>query len=146
VRRAALDGCRRVVQFVREPGGEPSERRHFLVLQPARGEDAAAIQHLVNQHRRDFVALANHRRHVFARDGKDLGRLLCNRVAGRRRHARVGKHTRHVSCPPLHHLVPTGTSVDIDRDVSFQHDKKVADGHAFLAQDLTLVDMPQRAM
>ena len=38
LRRAALDGRRRVVQFVREPGGELSERRHLLIVQIARLE------------------------------------------------------------------------------------------------------------
>ena len=52
--RAALDGGRGIIQFVRQSSGQPAERRHFLVLQIVRREDAAPVEHLVHEQRREL--------------------------------------------------------------------------------------------
>ena len=59
-RGAAFDRGRRVVQLVRQSGGQLAERDHLLVVQVARREDPGAIEHLVHEDRRDLMTLANH--------------------------------------------------------------------------------------
>ena len=75
-RGAALDRGGRVVQLVRQPRGQLAEGDHLLVVQIARREDARAIEHGVDEDRRDLVALADHLAEVVPVNGQDRRRLL----------------------------------------------------------------------
>ena len=118
-RRAAFDRGRRVVQLVREAGREFAERDHLLVVQAARREDAGAIEHLVDEDRRD---LRGTRESSPARSSRGTARisdgLLRDRVARRADQAGVGEHAGDVAGPPLHHLVPAGAAVDENGDAA----------------------------
>ena len=59
---AAHHRRRRVVQLVRQAGGQLAERDELLVAQVARGELPRAIDHRVHQRGRDHRALADHLR------------------------------------------------------------------------------------
>ena len=145
-RGAAFDRGDRIVQLVGQSGRELSERHHLLVLQAARREPAAAIEHLVHQDRREFLAVANHLRQMAARDRKNFRELLSDRVAGWADQARIGKHAGYVTGPPLHDLVPAGAAIEIDGDVAAQHDEQIVDWNALGAQNLALAQLTEGAV
>ena len=80
-RGAALDRGRGIVQLVSQSRGQFSEGNHLFVVQVARVEDAGAIEHAVDQDRRDLITLAGQRAEAVARHVQDLGRLLRDRIA-----------------------------------------------------------------
>ena len=96
----------------------------FSSCRLARGEDAGAIEHAVDEDRRDLMTLADHRGQVVARHGQDLRGLLGDRIARRADQAGIRKQTRDVALPPLHDLVPPGAAIDEDGDAPRQHDEQ----------------------
>ena len=145
-RRAALDGRHRVVQLVGQAGGQFAEGDHLLVVQAARREDPGAIEHRVHEDRRDLMTRAGQRGQLITRDGENVRGLLRNGVARRIPHARVGQHTRDVSGPPFHHLVPPRAAVDKDGDVPRQHDVQALHRSARRDHQVPVIQMPQAAV
>ena len=145
-RGAAFYRRRRVVQLVRQASGELAERDHLLVLQAARREVAAAIDHRVDEDRRDRVTLADHRRQVVARDRENLRGFLRDRVRRRADQARVGEHPRHITGAPLHGFVPAGAAVQENGDAAAEHDEERGHGLAFGAQHLSFEELAKRAV
>ncbi len=145
-RGAALDGRRGIVELVGQSGGQFSERDHLLVVQAARCEGAAAIEHLMNEDGRDLVTIVNQRRDIGARYFENFRRLLGDRITRRTDQAGVGKHAADVSAAPFHDLVPSGPAIDIDGDVTGEQDEKARYGHSFCAQYLSFVQPAQRAV
>ena len=74
-RGAAFDRGGRVVQLVGQSRGQFPEGDHLLVVQVARGEDPGAIDHGVDEDRRDLVTLADHRAEMVAMYRQDRRRV-----------------------------------------------------------------------
>ena len=123
-RGASLDGGSGVVQLVCEARGELAERHHLLVVQRARREQAAAIQHLVDEDGRDLVARMDHGAEVLAADGDNLGWFLHDRVVWRTHQARVGEHAGDVAGPPFDDLVSARAAIREDCHVTGQHEEE----------------------
>ena len=95
---------------------------------------------------RDRVTVANHRLEIGARYLENLRRLLGDGIARGTDQAGVGKHAGDVSAAPFEDLVASGPTIDIDGEAAGEHDEEARDGHAFRAQQVSLVQPAQRAV
>ena len=84
-RRAAFDRRGGIVQLVSQSRGQFAEGNHLLVVQVARSEGPGAIDHAVDQDRRDLIALADQLTELVAMDvpGSQWVPARPNRPAGR---------------------------------------------------------------
>ncbi len=120
-RRAAFDGRCRVVQLVRQSRRQFPERDHFFVVQVAGSEGADAVQHGVDQDRRDLMALGDHRAQVVAMHHQHLGGLLRERIARWAGNAGVREYAGDVARPPFHDFPRPGAPVDEYGEAPRQH-------------------------
>ena len=106
----------------------------------------AAIDHRVDEDRRDLVTLGDHRGQVLAWDGEHLRGFLRDRIGRRTDQARVGQHPGDVSIPPLHQLVSPGAPVDEEGNAAAQDHEESNNRRTFGAQDLAGIEMSQRSV
>ena len=142
---AARDRRRRIVQFVRETGGQFAEREHLLVMQLVGSEQPRAIDHHVDQHGGQLEAVANHLRKVIAIEGERLDRFFRDDVARRSRHSRIRQEAGQVAAPPFGDLSRSRAPVDRDRQVAREQDEQPR-RHLHRSEDeFTQGDMKQLA-
>ena len=126
-RRAPLNGRRWIIQLMRKPCRQFAKRYHLLVVQVARVKHACAIQHHVNQNRRDL-----HSSRGSARAAQAPSRQLFEHDCRLQRHRglpggltsrEVGQHARHIAP----HAIPSSSfgpapAIDKDRQMSAEND------------------------
>ena len=81
-------------------------------MQVARREHASAIEHRVDEDRRDVLTLADHLVELITVNDQDLRRFLGERIAWRIDQPGVGQQPRDIAFPPFHRLVTAGAPVD----------------------------------
>ena len=126
----------RIVELVREAGGQLAERPELLVLQVGRRELPGAVQHDVHELRRELRTLLDERGNVLARDLQNLGWLFGLHVARRRHQPRVRQQSRDVAGVPVHDLDWSRAAIDLDREVAGQDDEQSADRSRFRREDV----------
>ena len=143
---AAFDRGRGVVQLVRESRGQFAERDHLLVVQIARGESAGAIDHAVDEDRRDLITLAGHLAQMIPMNRQDLDRLLRDRITRWADQAGVRKHARNVALSPFHDLVKPGAAVDGHGDAPRQYDEQAFYPCALRGQHVARLQLSKRSV
>ena len=98
-----------------------SKRNQLLVLQITRCEEPRTIQHEMDKFRREFVTFADDSGHIIAMYRDDFCRLLCDDISGWRNQPRIRHQASDVSGAPFHDLSPAGSAVDMNAQVSVQH-------------------------
>jgi hypothetical protein len=121
---------------MRQSRGQLTEGDHLLVLQVGRGERPCAVDHHVDEGRRDRRAFADHLGELITVDRQELGGLLGNGVAGWADEAGVGEESRHGPYAPFHDLARAGAAIDRNADASRQDDGHDLRACALRRQDL----------
>ena len=136
----------RIVELVREPGGQSAQRLHFFVVKVAGRKLTRAIGHDVHERRRDVIAIPDQIRKFVALDRHDLSGLVDDRIAGRFLETRIRQHAGHVTGPPFHDTAAAGAAIDVDVDDAGEHDVQPFNGPLPRRQQLTGRELPDAAV
>jgi hypothetical protein len=144
--RASADRRGRIVQLVRQSGGEFAERYHFLVVEKAGRKVSRPIDHEMNERGCYVAALTDHFREIVAMNGDQFRGFLGDDVSRRCNQTRIRQQSRDVSAAPLHDLVAPCSTIHVDGKMAVENDVQTFNLSVLCSEDGACFELPQGAV